>query len=126
VVERRDVGGEGLHAQAVMVSGHRAIYVSGQVAADAEGRAIGDDVGTQARVVFERIAAHLAELGATMDDVVKITTFLTDMNEYAPFSAVRAEFFPRRKPASSTVGVKALSHADFLIEIEAVAAVDAG
>ena len=122
-VQRFDIGGEGLHAQAVLVSGHRTIYVSGQVAVDADGRAIGGDVATQARAVFERIATYLAEFGATMDDVVKITTFLTDMREYGPFSAVRAEFFPGRKPASSTVGVKALSDPDFLIEIEAVAAV---
>jgi len=123
-VERRDIGGEGLHAQAVMVSGHRSIYVSGQVAVDADGQPVGSDVGTQARAVFERIAGFLDQVGATMDDVVKITTFLTDMNEYASFSAVRAEFFPGRKPASSTVGVKALSQPEFLIEVEAVAAIE--
>jgi 2-iminobutanoate/2-iminopropanoate deaminase len=122
-VERRDIGQTGLHAQAVMVAGHRSIYVSGQVAADGSGRAVGSDVATQARVVFERIAQLLGEFGATMDDVVKITTFLTDMSSYDAFSGVRSTFFPRRKPASSTVEVSALSHPDFLIEIEAVAAV---
>ena len=125
-MERRDIGGEGLHAQAVIVSGHQSIYVSGQVAVDADGQAVGDDVATQSRVVFERISSLLGELGATLQDVVKITTFLTDMGEYGSFSAVRAEFFPGRKPASSTVGVKALSQPEFLIEIEAVAAVGQG
>ena len=122
-MERRDIGGEGLHAQAVMVSGHRSIYVSGQVAVDADGQVIGNDVATQSRAVFERISSLLGELGATLDDVVKITAFLTDMSEYGSFSAARAEFFPGRKPASSTVGVKALSQPAFLIEIEAVAAI---
>jgi enamine deaminase RidA (YjgF/YER057c/UK114 family) len=122
-VERRDIGGEGLHAQAVMVSGHRSIYVSGQVAVDADGQVIGNDVATQSRAVFERISGLLGELGATLEDVVKITTFLTEMSEYGSFSAARAEFFPGRKPASSTVGVKALSQPAFLIEIEAVAAI---
>lgn len=122
-MERRDIGVEGLHAQAVMVgAGQRLIYVSGQVAVDGAGNTIGGDVATQARAVFERIAGLLGELGASLDDVVKITTFLTDMGQYAPFAAVRADFFPRRKPASSTVGVKELSRPEYLIEIEAVAA----
>ena len=124
-MQRRDIGQSGLHAQAVMVAGHGTIYVSGQVAVDGQGAAVGDDVATQARVIFERIAQYLAEFGATLDDVVKITTFLTDMETYDQFSAVRSSFFPDGKPASSTVEVSALSQPDFLIEIEAVAAVAA-
>jgi reactive intermediate/imine deaminase len=122
-VERSDVGAAGLHAQAVMVGGHRTVYVSGQVAADEEGNPIGNDVGAQAAAVFERIARFLDECGATLDDVVKITTFLVDMDDYQEFSEVRARYFPRRKPASSTVAVQALSRPEFLIEIEAVAAI---
>jgi enamine deaminase RidA (YjgF/YER057c/UK114 family) len=106
-----------------MVSGHRSIYVSGQVAVDSDGKAIGSDVGTQAEAIFERIAGLLSEYGATLSDVVKITTFLTDMDEYEAFSAVRARYFPGRKPASSTIGVDALSQPEFLLEIEAVAAI---
>lgn len=123
-VERRDVGEAGLHAQAVMVGAHRTVYVSGQVAADDAGNPIGEDVATQATAAFERISRFLGQYGATMDDVVKITTFLVDMNDYAAFSAVRASFFPRRKPASSTVAVRSLSSPQFRIEIEAVAAID--
>jgi 2-iminobutanoate/2-iminopropanoate deaminase len=122
-MRRHDIGQSGLHAQAVMVSGHNTIYVSGQVAVDAAGAAVGDDVATQARVIFEQIARHLAEFGATLNDVVKITTFLTDIDTYERFSAVRSSFFPERKPASSTVEVSALSQPDFLIEIEAIAAI---
>lgn len=122
-MERQDIGGAGLHAQAVMVAGHRTIYVSGQVAVDDDGQAIGDDTATQARVVFERIGGYLAHFGATYDDVVKITTFLTRMDDYAAFSAVRSEYFAGSKPASSTVAVSALSQPAFLIEIEAVAAI---
>ena len=123
-MERRDIDGEGMHAQAVMVAGQpRLIFVSGQVAVDPGGETIGSDVATQARAVFERISRYLSECGASLADVVKITTFLTDMDEYAAFAEVRAEFFPARKPASSTVGVKALSRPEYLIEVEAVAAI---
>jgi enamine deaminase RidA (YjgF/YER057c/UK114 family) len=107
-----------------MVGGHRTVYVSGQVAADDDGNPIGVDVAAQASAVFERITRFLAECGATLDDVVKITTFLVDMDDYGAFSEVRARYFPRRKPASSTVAVRALSRPEFRIEIEAVAAID--
>lgn len=123
-MERRDIGGEGLHAQAVMVGGHRVVYVSGQVAADATGLPVDGDIAAQADVVFGRIQSLLGDYGASLDDVVKITTFLTDMDDYTEFSRVRARFFPERKPASTTVAVRALSDPRFLIEVEAVAAID--
>ena len=122
-MQRRDINGESAHAQAVLISGHRSIYVSGQVAVDSEGDAIGTDVETQATVIFERIGRFLGEAGATLDDVVKITTFLTNMDDYAAFARARSQAFPHRKPASSTVAVSALSRPDFLLEIEAVAAI---
>jgi enamine deaminase RidA (YjgF/YER057c/UK114 family) len=70
------------------------------------------------------MAAVLAEAGASLKDVVKITTFLVPMERYAEFAAVRAEVFDGQYPASSTVGVPTLVSADYLIEIEAIAAVD--
>ena len=78
----------------------------------------------QARFVFDRIAALLHEGGASLADVVKITTFITDMGAYREFAAVRSEVFaglPR--VASSTVGVAALVDPRLLIEIEALAIV---
>ena len=115
----------GSFAQGIAVEGKRLIFVSGNVSVDAEGKLVGaGDVGAQTRQIFANIAAVLAEGGATLRDVVKITTYIVPMERYAEFAAVRAEVFDGQYPASATVGVASLVSPDYLIEIEAVAAVD--
>jgi reactive intermediate/imine deaminase len=123
---RRELGKRtGSFAPGIEVSGKRLIYVSGNVGIDANGQIVGKgDVAAQTRQTFRNIEAILAEAGATLKDVVKITTFLVPMNRYGEFAAVRAEVFGGQYPASSTVGVNALVSPDYLIEIEAVAVVD--
>ncbi len=103
------------------------VYTSGQVALDADGNLVGgDDVGAQSRRVFENVRAVLAEAGATMDDVVKITTFLTDVSRFAEFAAARAEAFPNRIPASPVIGTPALVQPALLVEVEAIAVIGSG
>jgi reactive intermediate/imine deaminase len=98
------------------------VYVSGQVAFDPEGNVVGgNDMAAQSHQVFENIRIVLAEAGATMDDVVKITAFITDVSRYAEYAAARAEAFPNNIPASSSVATPALVVPDVLIEVEAVA-----
>ena len=100
------------------------VYVSGQVGFDREGNIVGgDDMKAQAQQVFENIQAVLAEAGATMDDVVKILAFLTDMSRYADYAAARAEAFPNTIPASATVATPVLVNPDLLVEVEAVAVI---
>ena len=112
-------------AQGVQVDG--LVYTSGQVALDPEGNLVGkDDMGAQARQVFENIRAVLAEAGGSMDDVVKITSFITDMSQYADFAAARTEAFPNNIPASSTVATPELVNPDLLVEVEAVAIIGVG
>ena len=90
------------------------IYVSGHVAQDADGNVIGvDDMTAQTRQVFANIQAVLGEAGATMRDVVKITTYLTDLSRYAEFNAVRAEVFPGAGMASATVSCPELVRPEF-------------
>jgi enamine deaminase RidA (YjgF/YER057c/UK114 family) len=80
------------------------------------------NVTEQTRFIFGEIARLLDAAGGSLRDVVKITTYLTDMGRYREFSAVRAEFFPGPdKPASVAVGVSALVDPGMLVEIEAVA-----
>ena len=115
----------GSFAPGIAVEGRRLIFVSGNVAVDADGQLVGrGDVGAQTRQIFQNIAAVLAEAGATLADVVKITTFIVPMDRYGEFAAVRAEVFDGQYPASATVGVASLVSPDYLIEIEAIAAVD--
>ena len=98
------------------------MYVSGQVALDPDGNVVGgDDMAAQARLVFANIRTVLAVAGGTMDDVVKILAFITDMSKYAEYAKARAEAFPNNIPASSSVATPALVDPRMLVEVEAVA-----
>lgn len=102
------------------------VYVSGQIAFDPDGNVVGEgDLGAQTRQVFANMAAVLAEAGAAMDDVVKITAFLTDISRYGEFAAARAEAFPNNIPASTVVSTPVLIRPEFMVEVEAVAEIGA-
>ena len=97
------------------------LYVSGQVAQDGEGNTVGiGDAGAQTRQIMSRIQTIVEAAGATMQDVVKITTFIVNIDDYPAFSQVRSETFPTDPPASSTVVVAGLVRPEFLVEVEAV------
>lgn len=103
------------------------VYVAGQVAQDPDGKLVGaGDMKAQARQVFANIEAVLAVAGATMEDIVKITTYVTDMSRYADYSAVRAEVFPDAAIASATVAAPTLVRDGFLVEVETIAVIGAG
>jgi len=104
------------------VSGGRLIYVAGQIPWNAEGKnvALGDVAG-QARQVLANVQAVLAEAGTTLDDVIKLTIFTTDIRFRDTINQVRSEIFKPPYPASTQVAVAALADPDWLLEIEAVA-----
>jgi len=103
------------------------VYLSGTVAFDSEGNVIGgDDVYAQAKQVFRNIEEALAAAGATMADVVKITTFLTDISTYGAFGRARTEAFPRGVPASAAYATPALIKPELLVEVETIAVIGSG
>ena len=102
----------------------RTVYVSGQVAMDAEGAVVGEgDVKTQTEKVLENVTGVLEEAGGSLDDVVKVTVFITDMGLYDEVHEVRRRFFREPYPASSMVEVSALIDPRLLVEVEAVAVI---
>ncbi|MEV5354528.1 RidA family protein [Streptomyces sp. NPDC052693] len=103
----------------------RLVTVAGQLPLDEEGRPVGvDDPAAQARQVFENLRRCLAAAGATFDDVVKLTYFVTDMAHMPAIRAARAAHIPDdRLPAASAVQVAGLVRPDCLMEIEAFAVV---
>jgi 2-iminobutanoate/2-iminopropanoate deaminase len=103
------------------------LYISGQVAVDPEGNIVGgNDMAAQTRQVFGNMEAVLSEAGATLNDVVKITVFMKDLNLFSDFAHVRAEKFPSGLPASTAVEVKALLLPELLVEVEAIARIGSG
>jgi reactive intermediate/imine deaminase len=100
------------------------LFVSGVVAVDAEGTLVGgDDVVAQARQIFENMRVVLEEAGCAFADVVKVTIFLTDVNDRARINPVRQEVFGSARPASTLVEVSRLAVEGAKIEVEAIAAV---
>ena len=102
----------------------RTIYVSGQVSMDAEGNVVGEgDIKRQTETVMEHVKTVLEVAGGGLDDIVKVTVFITDMGLYDEIHEVRRRYFDEPYPASSMVEVSALIDPRLLIEIEAVAVV---
>jgi len=116
------------YSQVASASGGRTIYVSGQVAFDAEGRVVGKgDLGGQVRQVYENLAASLAAAGATFDDVVKVNSYVVGLNPSmaGTIREARAPFMPKSHvPASTMVGTPSLIHPDLLLEVEVIACID--
>jgi reactive intermediate/imine deaminase len=124
-MSRREVRVQGLaaplsHYTDAVIAGD-ALYISGIVPVDADGRVVGDDVVAQARQVFAIMAQVLAAAGATAADVVKVTLYLLDIDDRPKINPVRQEFFGETRPASTLVEVSRLAVDGALLEIEAVA-----
>ena len=109
---------------AAVPAGSRLVFVSGQIAADADGTIVAPgDWEAQTRQVFRNLERALAAEDATWSDVIKLTYFVTDTAEMAAIRSVRDEFVDTATPpASSLFRVAGLVHPDLLIEIEPVAA----
>ena len=95
------------------------LYVSGHVGADANGN-VADGAEAQSRQVMDNIRAVIEAAGGRMEDVCKITGFLTNMDDYAAYNKVRGETWPKDPPASSTVGVSSLVRPELVVEVEAI------
>lgn len=100
------------------------LWISGQVALDRDGKLVGEgDLRAQAVQVLENIQAILADAGAEMADIVKVTVYVTDIKAFNEIADIRERSFPKDGPSSVICEVSALAWPEFLIEIEAVAVV---
>jgi reactive intermediate/imine deaminase len=100
------------------------LFVSGCVPVDADGQLVGgDDVVAQARQTFANVGAVLEAGSSSPADVVKVTVFLTDIDDRPEINPIRQEFFGETRPASTLVEVSRLAIPGAKIEVEAVALV---
>lgn len=98
------------------------LFVSGQSSIDEHGEVVGPhDFETQGHQVFANLAHVLEAGGSSLDDVVKVTIFLTDMTHISTIVALRRQYFSQPYPADSLVEVRALSRPELELEIEAIA-----
>lgn len=116
----------GLYSQLVKVDVGDAtfLYLAGQVAEDKDGNVVGeDDMAAQAEQIYKNIAAILATEGATLSDIVRATTYITDISKRPVVSEIRKRLFPVNPPATSLVEVSALAGDEWLIEVEVTAVI---
>lgn len=125
---KRVENGHLLYAPLVTVHGteHAHVYIAGQLPRDAAtGEIVGKgDMRAQIRQVCENIGKGLAHAGATFDDVVRGTTYVTDIEEYYRCSDVRFEYFTKTRPASVLIQISRLGNKDAMVEIEVEAIIE--
>lgn len=98
------------------------VFLSGQLPLGIDGALVSDEFRSQCRKVFSNLEAALRSQGSTLQDVLRINVYLTDMGNYEAFREVRAEMLQEPFPTSTLVGVTGLAVPGALLEIEAIAA----
>jgi len=118
----------GMYTQVTVAQGGGVAFISGQVSVDSNGKIVGvGDIETQAVQVFENIKAALGGIGASFDDVIKLTIFIVGFSQERRKAVmdVRSRYISSSKPPAATmVGIDQLVEPDLLVEIEAVVAID--
>jgi len=102
----------------VVVSGDL-VLTAGQVANDASGNVVSDEIEAQCRQVLDNIRACLQAAGCGLSDVIKVNAFLTDLGSFEVYNAVYREYFSEPYPARTTVG--AALAPGLLVEVEVIA-----
>jgi 2-iminobutanoate/2-iminopropanoate deaminase len=101
------------------------VFIAGQVAQDALGNVVGPgDFQAQAVQVFENLKRALAAAGLDLTQLVKVTIYVTDARFRDPLREINRRYVPTDKPVSTLLVVAALARPDYLIEIDAIAAID--
>jgi 2-iminobutanoate/2-iminopropanoate deaminase len=108
----------GPYSQAIKVNDM--VYTSGQIAITPEGELVPRDIKLQTRQVLENLQNVLLEANSSLDEVIKVTIYLEDMNDFGVVNVIYAEYFGEHKPARSTVAVKTLPK-NVMVEMDVIA-----
>lgn len=108
----------GPYSQAIRVGG--TVYLSGQIPLDpASGEIVGEDFAAQARRVFDNLRAVAEAADGTLDDIAKLTVYLTDLSRFAEVNEIMVGYFREPFPARAAIGVAALPR-NVQIEVDAI------
>ncbi|GGM23772.1 MULTISPECIES: RidA family protein [Micromonospora] len=117
----------GHFAQATVAGPGRLVFVSGMTARTADGGIAGiGDVEEQTHQVCRNLDAAVRAAGGTLDDVARVDVYVRDIGHFDTIHRVRRQYFTGPPPASTMVEVSRFVHPDYLIEINAIAVLDAG
>ena len=109
----------GTYSQAIRVSGGDTVYLSGQIGLDPVSMQMANGIAAQIQQVFSNLRAVAAASGGSLNDIVKLNIFLTDLDNFALVNEIMASHFAQPYPARAAVGVKALPRGA-LVEMDAV------
>ena len=109
----------GTYSQAVKVSGGETVYMSGQIGLDASTMQMVTGIDAQIQQVFLNLKAVAAASGGSLNDIVKLNIFLTDLDHFSLVNEIMATYFDQPYPARAAIGVKALPRGA-LVEMDAV------
>ena len=100
------------------------LFLAGQVAVDRTGQPVGGDVRAQADLIWRQIGTILGAAGASYRNIVKMTTYLTNIADREASMSVRTRYLGEHLAASTLVAVSALARPEFLIEVEVTAVLE--
>ncbi len=110
----------GPYSQAVAAKQGRTIYISGQLGLEPDtGELVSENFEGQVRQAFANLKAVIEAAGGSLDNIVKLTLFLTDLSKFASANAIMADVIPQPYPARSTIGVASLPKGG-QFEVEAI------
>jgi 2-iminobutanoate/2-iminopropanoate deaminase len=114
------------YSPAVVTAGGRTIYLAGfGGATDESGKSLAGDFDAQVRMAFNHIRTTLERAGATLENMVTMTVFVTDIKNGNRFVEIRKEFFPAgRYPGSALIGIRELARPEMMVEIQGIAVAD--
>ena len=112
------------YKMATRMESGRLLYIAGQVARDADGEVLGKgDIRAQARQVFQNVRNVLQAAGGDLDDLLKMTTYITNIDDFPAVVEIRSSSFSGTLPASTLIVVSRLAQPELLIEVEGMAAI---
>ena len=114
----------GDYSHGLVIEGGKLVMISGQVPWGVDGKLVSEDFGEQTRQVLENLNNMLAAAGATFADVIKLTIFLKEREDFMIFKDIRAEYLKAPFPPTTLLVVKDLARAEWKLEVEVVAMVD--
>lgn len=122
---QRKLKGHQLYSQVVIAEGKKFVFIAGALSRDKDGNVVGvGDMRAQILQCAKNLRVALEVAGATLENLVRTTTYTTDIDEFFKYPEERAEIFGPALPTSTTVEVRRLSQKELMLEIEAVALLD--
>lgn len=111
------------YSHGIVAEGGRLLFIAGQTAMDKDGNVVGKgDIEAQTHQVYKNLTAVLEEAGASFNNLVMTTTYIVDRKYREGYNKVRMQYYKQHSPTSTLVIITGLAHPDYLIEINAIAA----